>query len=152
MAARYTVESNGDIALVAATAKSVLNFINAATALLRLVEIGVSFDGQTVGNEPVVVEICSSTQGTAGTSTAHTVAQSGGPTRTMQATARRNYTAEPTVLTVLKRWLVHPQTGLVLQFPLGREIEQVTTADGLVMRITAPDAVNCQAYMEAEEG
>jgi len=152
MAARYTVESNGDIALVAATAKTILNWISGANALSRIVELAVSFDGVAAANEPVTVELCKSTQATAGTSTAHTIAQSGGPTRTVEGTAARNYTAEPTVLTVLKRWLVHPQTGIVIQFPLGREFEQITTADGIALRCTAPDAVNVQAYMEAEEG
>lgn len=153
MAARYTVESNGDIALTAATAKTILNFINASGGLLRVVELGVSFDGVTASAEPVVVELCSSTQATAGTSTSHTPAQTGGPTRTVQGTAARNYTAEPTVLTVLKRWLVPAFMGsLVLQFPLGREPEQVTTADGLCIRCTAPASVNVQGYMEVEEG
>lgn len=152
MSARYTVESAGDIALTAATAKSCLAIINAANALIRLIEFAVSFDGQTAGNEPVVVELCRSTQATAGTSSSHTIAQSGGPVRTVQATAARNYTAEPTVLTSIKRWLVHPQTGIVVQSPLGRETEETTTADALILRLTAPDNVNMQGYMEFEEG
>ena len=152
MSAGYTVESNGDIALVAATAKTILNAINAANALLRIVEFGVSFDGVAAAAEPVTVELCSSTQATAGTSTSHTIVQIRGPTRTVQGTAQRAYTAEPTVITVLKRWLVHPQTGIVLQFPLGREPEQVVTADGLVIRCTAPATLNAQGYIEFEEG
>ena len=152
MSARYTVESTADIALVAATAKTILNVINAANGLIRIIEFAVSFDGIAAAAEPVTVELCKSTQATAGTSTAHTILQSGGPTRTVQATGARAYTAEPTVLTVLKRWLVHPQTGIVLQFPLGRETEQVTTADGLCLRCTAPAAVNAQGYIEFEEG
>lgn len=152
MAAGYTVESNGDIALTAATAKTILSVINAANSLIRICEISVSFDGVSGTAEPVTIELCSSTQATAGTSTAHTIAQIRGPTRTVQATAARNYTAEPTTLTVLKRWLVHPQTGLMMQFPLGREPEQVTTADAICIRCTAPATVNCQGYIEFEEG
>lgn len=153
MAARYTVETNGDIALSAATAKTIMNVINATNGLIRIVEIGVSFDGTSATAEPVTVELCNSTQATAGTSTAHTILQTGGPTRTVQATAARNYTAEPTTLTVLKRWLVHPAGGgIIVQFPLGREPEQVTTADGLCIRCTAPATVNVQGYMEFEEG
>lgn len=152
MSARYTVETNGDIALSAATAKTILNYINGSNALGRIIEMSVSFDGTSGSAEPVTVELCSCTQATAGTSTSHTIAQSGGPTRTAQGTAARNYTAEPTVLTVLKRWLVHPQTGIVIQFPLGREPEQVVTADGLAIRCTAPAAVNAQGYLEIEEG
>lgn len=152
MAAGYTAETNGDVALSAATAKTILSVINASNGLIRIVEFGVTFDGTSASAEPVTVELCSSTQAGAGTTTSHTIVQCRGPTRTVQATAARNYTAEPTTLTVLKRWLVHPQAGIVLQFPLGREPEQVTTADALCLRCTAPATVNAQAYIEFEEG
>lgn len=152
MTAGYTVETTGDIALTAATARTIMSVINAANSLIRIVELSVSFDGVLGTAEPVTIELCSSTQATAGTSTSHTIVQCRGPTRTVQATAARAYTAEPTVLTVLKRWLVHPQTGLVIQFPLGREPEQVTTADALALRCTAPANVNVQGYIEFEEG
>lgn len=147
----YTVESNGDIALTAATAKTVLQAINSAGGVIKSVEIGASFDGTSSTAEPVTVELTSSTQATAGTSTAHTMAQVSGAPRTVQATAARNYTAEPTVVTVLKRWLVHPQTGIVLQFPLGREPQQNTASDALGLRCTAPANVNFQGYMEITE-
>lgn len=152
MSAGYVAETTADVALSAATAKTILNVINAANGLIRIVELGVSFDGVSSTAEPVTVELCSSTQATAGTSTSHTIVQTRGPTRTVQATAARNYTAEPTTLTVIRRWLVHPQSGIVIQFPLGREPEQVTTADGLCIRCTAPATVNAQAYIEFEEG
>lgn len=152
MAAGYTVETNGDIALSAATAKTIMSVINASNGLIRICEFAVSFDGVSATAEPVTVELCSSTEAGAGTATSHTIVQCRGATRTVQATAKRNFTAEPTTLTVLKRWLVHPQTGLMVQFPLGREPEQVTTADALVIRCTAPATVNVQGYLEFEEG
>lgn len=149
--ATYTVESNGDISLSAATAKTILNYICAANTPAKVTELSVSFDGVSGTAEPVTVELCSSTQATTGTATAHTLAQCSGATRTVQGTAARNYTVEPATLTVLKRWLVHPQTGLVLQFPLGREPQQNVTADGLCLRVTAPTTVNCQGYLEIAE-
>jgi hypothetical protein len=153
MAARYTVETNGDIALTAATAKTIMSIINAANSLIRLIELSVSFDGTSATAEPVTVELCKSTEATAGTATAHTIVQAGGPTRTVQATAKRNYTAEPTVLTVLKRWLVRADGGLLLvQDPLGRETEEPVTADALCVRCTAPAGVNVQGYLGFEEG
>ena len=152
MAAGYVAETTGDVALTAATAKTVLSVLNAANSLIRIVELSVSFDGTSATAEPVTVELCSSTEAGAGTSTAHTIVQCRGATRTVQATAKRNFTAEPTTLTVLKRWLVHPQTGITVQFPLGREPEQVTTADALCIRCTAPAGVNAQAGIEFEEG
>ncbi len=152
MPAGYVINTAGDVALTAATARTVLNFIAGTGAPIKLVEFGVSFDGITAGNEPVTVEICSSSQATAGTSTSVTPTQVRGQTRTVQGTAARSYTAEPTVLTVLKSFLIHPQGGgIVLQSPLGKEIEAAAT-DGIAIRLTAPDAVNAQAYMEVEEG
>lgn len=152
MAAGYTVESAGGIALAAATPKTVLSVINSASGLVRLCEISVSFGGVSGTAEPVTVELCSGTQATAGTSTAAVPVQTRGALRTAQSTGARNYTAEPTVLTVRRRWLVHPQASLVLQFPLGREPEQMLASGALALRCTAPAAVNVQAYMEFEEG
>lgn len=152
MAAGYTVETTADVALTAATAKTILSVINASNALIRIVEMGVSFDGTSATAEPVTVELCSSTQAGAGTSTSQSPVQIRGATRTVQASGARNYTAEPSALTCLKRWLVHPQTGIEMQYPLGREPEQVTTADALCIRVTAPATLNAQAYIEFEEG
>lgn len=147
----YTVETNGDIALSAATAKTILNAINAGR-ILKCVELSVSFDGVASTAEPVTVELCASTQAGAGTSTSHTPLQVSGATRTVSATAARNYTAEPTVLTALKRWLVHPQGGnLTIQFPLGREPMRDSSGHGLAIRCTAPATVNVQGYLEFAE-
>lgn len=154
MSAGYTTCNLADVALTAATAKTVLNLINSANGLIRLCEIGIGFDGVTSTAEPVVVELCSSTQGAAGTATTSAApVQFRGPTRAPLATAGQNYTAEPTTLTVIKTWLVRADGGsLVIQFPLGREPEQVVTADGLCLRCTAPANVNARAYLEHEEG
>jgi hypothetical protein len=152
MAAGYIIETTGDVALSAATAKTVLNFIAASNALFRVCEIAVSFDGTSATAEPVTIELCYSTQAGAGTNTSFTPVQIRGATRTVQGTAARSYSAEPTALTTWKRWLVHPQTGIEMQFPLGREPEETVTADGICLRVTAPATVNCQAYMEIEEG
>ena len=153
MSAGYVFDTEGAIALVAATAKTLLNFINAANSTAKLIEFAISFDGVTATAVPVLVEIGHSTQATAGTSSAATIKQIRGAARTVEGSARRAYTVEPTVLTLFKPILVRADGGLVIvQYPLGREIEQNTTADGLLIRATAPVAVNARAYMEIEEG
>lgn len=154
MSAGYTVKAGAAIALTAATAKTVWNVINAANSLIKIVEFSVSFDGVTSSGVPALVELCSSTQATAGTpGSSPTPTQIRGPLRTVQATAGVNYSAEPTVLTPLKEWLIPVFNGSwTMQFPLGREPEQITTADALLLRITAPAAVNCRGYLEFEEG
>lgn len=153
MAAGYVITSGTSaVALSAATAKTVLGVINAANVSGRLTEMSVSFDGVSATAVPVLVELCESTgatAGTAGSTPART--QVRGFARTAQSTAGANYSAEPTVLTVLKHWLVHPQTGMTLQFPLGREPEH-TGAGGLFIRCTAPATVNVRAGLEFEEG
>ncbi len=152
MPAGYVVETTADVALTAATAKTVLSVVAASSKIFRVTEFGVSFDGVSATAEPVTVELMYSTQAGAGTSTSQTPVQIYGSTRTVEGTGARNFSAEPTALTTWKRWLVHPQTGIELQFPLGREPEQTVTADGVVLRCTAPATVNCQAYLCWEEG
>lgn len=152
MPAGYTVETTADVALTAATKKTILAVIAGSNALIRIVEFGVSFDGTSATAEPVTVELEGCTQATAGTSTSQTPVQMRGPTRTVQASGARNYTAQPTTLTAWKRWLVHPQTGIEMQYPLGREPEQITTADAIDLSCTAPATVNAQGYIEFEEG
>jgi hypothetical protein len=153
MPARFTVETTADVALTAATAKSILSAIAPAAGAIRLVEISVSFDGTSATAEPVTIELCKSTEAGAGTATTQTPVQSGGTPsgKTPRSTGKRNFSGEPSVLTVIKRWLIHPQTGFTKQSPLGREEEQDTTADAWVIRCTAPATVNAQAYMEFEE-
>lgn len=154
MTSGYSVVT-GAIALAAATAKSALGVIAAATGGITLVEFGVSFDGTSAAAVPVLVELCATSAATAGTGTAFTpVLLRGDPADVAQATAAVNYTAEPTVLAVLKQWLVSPTSGLLVQAPLGREIvagASATARKGLVLRLTAPAAVNARCYAEFEE-
>jgi len=154
MSAGYVVAGVGNMALSAATAKTIVNVINSANGLIRLTEISASFDGVTATAVPVAVELCSSTQATAGTpGTSPTPRQIYGPTRAALSTAAEDYTSEPTVLTVLKTWFIRADGGVfVLQSPLGRETEQSVTVDGLLLRCTAPAAVNARGYIEFEEG
>jgi len=153
MSAGYTIDTEGAEALAAATAETILNWVNAANGKIMLVEFEISFDGVDATAVPVLVELCSSTQATAGTSSAAAIKQIRGATRTVQATGRHSYTAEPTTLTVLKSYFVRADGGLfVKQYPLGREPEQGVTLDGLLLRCTAPAVVNVRASMEVEEG
>ncbi len=106
----------------------------------------------------MLIELGGSTQATAGTpGTSPTPA----PIRPLGgdasiATAAESYTAEPTVLTAIKHWLLTPNGGLlVIQFPLGRETLGTSAAasagKGLFLRDNAPTIVNARAYLEFEE-
>lgn len=156
-AAWTTSTSGGAIALSAATAKTILNVIAATTAIPKIVELYVGFDGTTSSAAPVLIDQCNSTQAGAGTNTAFTPVQCrGGSTLAAQCTAAVNYTAEPTTLTVAKQWLADPSKGgMILQFPLGREAHGTPAAasamKGLPIRLTAPATVNVRAYVDHEE-
>jgi hypothetical protein len=153
MEVRWVAQTEGEVALAAAaTAKSILNAIAATGKVLRITELGISLDATPT--EPVLVELCRSTQATAGTSTAVTPRQSGGnPNATVGATAAKNYSAEPTVLTPIREWTLADKAPLVIQFPLGREPESLD-GDGLVLRLTNPTGTSpsARAYIEFCEG
>jgi hypothetical protein len=146
-------------AVFAATAgaKTVLNVIAPAGHGLVLVGFEITFDGVTASAVPALVEVCQSTQATAGTSagSAPTPVQTRGRARTgaTAPTTGHNYTAEPTVLTPVKQWYISPTSGLTLQLPLGREIEcdpSGGTIKALAIRINVTANVNVRAGMEVE--
>jgi hypothetical protein len=158
MAAGYACTSGAAFA-VTAGAKTLINLISGATAAPPvLVEFGVSFDGVTASAVPALVELCSSTQAGAGTpGSIGTITQIRGYAGSSSGvTTAGQYSAEPTVLTAVKQWLVPAFMGsLTIQFPLGREPMGFDTAStagkGLAIRVSAPAAVNCRGYIEWDE-
>lgn len=156
MSSRYTINSPlAGISVVGATPISVLGFLHpqiGGRGLSRIIELGLSFDGVTPANRPVLVELFS-WDNTTGAGAADIVA-SGGPSRTADGSGITEFTTEPTVLTKIKALRIRPDGGLViLQGPLGREIyEQIANTDGYVIRCSADDTVLFDGYMEVEEG
>ena len=152
----YTVTSGTAVhALAAAAAETSWNLIAGASVGIHLVEIGIGFDGVTASAVPVNVELCQSTQAGTGTvGSSPTPTQIRGRATTVGVTAGVAYTAEPTVLTPVKQWLVSPNGGLlVVQAPLGREAETDLsggTVKAIALRATAPAAVGCRSYCEFE--
>ena len=147
----YTVNIPSDITLAAATPKTILAAINSANGVIKLVEWSVSFSGTSATDTPVLIDLCAVSTTTAGTATAHTPVQKKGPSRTAQFTAKRDFTVEPTAVAVLNSWRCHPQSGMVVQYPLGREPDQWVGSYSLTLRVTAPAQVACRGYMDIEE-
>lgn len=148
--AGYSAATGAAVPLVAATAKTVLNVTAPASFGVDLTKIRLAFDGITSTAIPVLVELCYSTQATAGTSTAGTVNQIYGRTITAGFTTAYNYTVEPTVLTVIDSYLVSPYSGTVIyDYPLGTTPD-TAVSNGLCIRLTAPLAVNVRATMYFE--
>ncbi len=134
-------------ALSAATAKTILAVVGPAQFGVNWLRYEISFDGATSTAVPALIELCSLTGATAGTSTAVTVQQVAGTTITAGFTAGTNYTAEPTVLTAIDAFTlpVYGGTGIV-PFTPGQEPNSVVS-QGFAIRVTAPAAVNARATM-----
>jgi hypothetical protein len=139
------------VALAAATPKSVLAVIGTANFGVNLKKIDIGFDGVTASAIPGLVELCRSTQAGAGTSTtAGTPTQVGGTTITPGFTAQYAYTVEPTVLTVVRSWLITPTSSeFTYDFPLGDEPD-TPVSGAFILRCTFPAIVNCRAGMTYE--
>lgn len=155
-AASWVAPAQGVTAAAAATAKTMLNVISASNRSIKLTELGVGFVGGTSGTaKPVLVELCRSTQAGAGSgSSAVTfVGDDTGNADTVQATSAKGYTGEPTTLTIIRTWRVHPQSLLLVQFPLGRE-PRANNGAGLCIRVTfdtAETTLSGDYYMVIEE-
>lgn len=141
-----------------AGAKTALNVIAGANSQVNCIEWGVSFDGVTSSAVPATVELCQSTQATAGTSAGSipAIVQVSGRTLTAQQTTGHNYTAEPTVLTVIEQAFVPQFNGVyVKQYPLGYEPDtdfSGGTIKALAIRVNVSANCNVLAYMRFTSG
>lgn len=146
----YKAGTEGAVALAAATAKSVLGVNGTSAFGVDLQKFRLGFDGVTASAVPVLVELCVCTFGAnpPGTaSTSATVTQTLGRSVTAGFTAAKNWTTEPTTITVIDEWLLTPAGGLVLyDFPLGTSPDSAVS-NGFVIRCTAPAVVNVRGAL-----
>lgn len=146
---RASVTTEGEIALTAATAKTILQLAAPANQILALRGFSVSFDGVLGTAEPVKVDLV--TQTDAGTMSAATEFKDGPATaETIQGVALKTATVEPTTTTVLRSYNIHPQTGFERSYAFDEEI-QIAGGARLGLRCTAPAAVNVLGVLSWEE-
>jgi hypothetical protein len=148
MRARYSIATPADVALAAATAKTVLGVRAPASFGLSLDKWSLSFNGVTASAIPVLVELCSWSSATTGTSTAATAAQTAGRAIVHGTTGGYNFTVEPTVLAVLKTYLLTPNGGLIIEeFAPDAGYDNDVSA-GFAIRCTAAAIVSLRAVLE----
>lgn len=154
--AGYWVGTSAAVALSAAVAKTALMVICPSSFGIDLKKLRVEFDGVTASAVPVLCEVVTSTlasnstPGTANTNESSNIVQVYGRTITPGFTAFSASTTEPTVLTVVERFLLTPTGGtLFYDFPLGDTYDTAVSA-GIGLRLTAPATVNarCSATFE----
>lgn len=143
-----SLTTSAEVALAAATAKTVLQLVAPANTILAVTGFSVSFDGISNTAEPVQVVLLRQT--TAGTATSRTPLKTKDTSTTIQATGQENATAEPTAGDILKTFHIHPQAGALYPFTFDEEIE-LAGGGKLGLRLTAPAIVNCLATINFEE-
>lgn len=142
------ITTEGEIALVAATAKTILQAVAPTNQRGALKSFSVAFDGTSAAAEPVQVDLLRQT--TAGTMTAATPVKEGVGSETIQFTAQKNASVEPGSGDVLRRYEVHPQAGREIRFGIDDEI-LIPGGTRLGIRCTAPANVNVAGHMSIEE-
>jgi hypothetical protein len=142
MAGLVCIAQTTEVALAAATAKTVLQIVAPANQRLHIKRWGVFFDGVSSTAEPVQVRLLRQT--TAGTMSALTPVMLCAGSETVQTTAQHTATVEPTAGNVLDIAEVHPQSGYEVVIPFDQVIE-VPGGGRLGLEVTAPAVVNCRA-------
>ena len=150
-APQYTCSSEGAVTLSAATAKTVVGVKAHANSGLMVCGFSISFADTSAAEVPALVELLYATWATnaPGTnSTSTTPRQMFGRSLTAGFTSGRNWTAEPTVLTLaFPEFVLTPNGGtFVWTFPLGTEPD-CALGEGFALRINAPSATDCRAAL-----
>lgn len=151
------------MALYAATAEAaavpnamatILEVNPPANRQIIVTEVSITFSGVSSTDVPVLVELCEVTA-TSAAGTAVTPASQQDGQVSAASTAKKLPATEGTV-TVLKTYNVPPSSGLVIQYPLGREPRiqgAAATAKGYSIRANrgAGAAINADANVEWDE-
>jgi hypothetical protein len=141
----------GEISLVAATAKTVLMAKAPTNQRLKIKGIEIFGKGISPTDVPMKIElsIITTDGGTATTITPQ--ANDNELAETPQGTYKANYSVEPTTYGAnLRVWEVHPQTGLIVYFPMH---DEPTLKGGTIfgVRVTAAAAQTLSANLIIEE-
>lgn len=146
----YSAVTQADVALAAATPKSVLGVLAPAAFGVDLTKFRIGLLGNTSGQVPARVELCYATFATnsPGTnSNLATVRQVFGRAIVAGFTAAYDWSAEPTALSVIESWPIPTTGGLVIyDFPEG-QTPDTDVDDGFVLRVTCPTIVNVRASL-----
>jgi hypothetical protein len=149
MAGILCIAQTAEVALSAATERTVMQIVAATSHRVKVLRWGVFFDGKKSGNEPVQVTLLR--QSSAGTMTSLSPVNMGVGSETLQTTAQHSSTGTlPTAGDILDSCEVHPQSGYEVIFPIGQEIF-VPGGGRLGINCNAVDAVNVRAKIIYEE-
>lgn len=146
---RYSAQTGAAVALSAATAKTVLAVIAPAQFGVDWTGYEIGFDGVTASAIPVLIELCTFTaasNSTPGTgNTAGTVNQVSGRSITAGFTTFYASTSEPTVITPFDSFTITPNGGTIVRDFQAPNTPDTAVSNGILIRCTAPAAVNVRS-------
>ena len=136
----YVVQT-GSVALVAATAKTVLGLATPSTQDAQLIKVRFSFDGSISTGANVKVELLTWTADGTGTSITPFL-YGENQQKAALSTAKGAYSAEPTSITVRDVFWLPPNVAPYSEYdPLGQELE-LPESKFYGWRLTSPSANN----------
>jgi|SRR5262245_29096439 len=149
----WTLITAAEVALVAATPKTVLQLVSPNANMLEVLqELLVTFDGTSNTAEPVNIQVLRKTA--AATVTAQARAKTKDTSTALvtdSANTGYNASAEGTDGAVLALFHIHPQAGTIYPFPLPDGEIEVAGSGIIAVKITAPANVNCLVTLFGEE-
>jgi len=148
MARRFGIAQQAGIT-TGTSKKTLIQLIAADNHAVAVIEFGVSFDGTSNTDTPILVQLIRQTDaGTMSSLTPVKADDSNGDT--LDTSAQHTATAEPTSGDILESYRVHPQTGIVKAF--NRDTELIVGAgDRLGLVVTAAVSVTAEAFIKFEE-
>jgi hypothetical protein len=146
--------AQAEAAAVPAVISTILEVNPIAQRVATIVQWSIEFSGVSSTDVPVIVEVCEVTV-TSAAGTAVTPASLRDGQVNVSATAKKLPATEGTV-TVLESHNVPPSSGIVIQYPLGREPQiqgAAATAKGFSIRANrgAGAAINANCVIEFDE-
>ena len=142
-----------DMAIVAATAKTVIQFTTPTNQRAKILSFSIFFKDTVATDTPVDIQFIRQTAVIGGTPTALTaVKNDNGYAEAVQCTAAIYGTSptEPAGTQVRKAIKVHPQSGYEVIFPYGQELI-ITGGGRLGIVVTAAQAQTCTVQLDFEE-
>lgn len=150
MAALNFAVNSGEIACVAATAKTILQIVAPTNQRVRILEWGVYFDGTSGSAEPVQVTLSRQSSAGSGSSSVTPTKDDDSIGDSIQTTAIKGCTSEPTTGDTLRHKNVHPQGGYEWNATPGQDLI-CGAGDRIGIVVTAPANVNAIGFMRCEE-
>jgi len=146
--ALFSINVTGE-AVAASVSETILQVVAGAARRVNLVRWGISFNGVSVSDQPVRVELIRLSS--AGTSTAYVPKKMDESSDAPAASGRTAHTAEPTAGDVLEVHYVTPAGGNLIEAYAPDERAVVQVNGRLGIRVLSTAALNVNSFLIFEE-